>query len=97
MKEWQEEKVEEVGELMHHRDECEWVQRREEGEKTEDWKMKISCKNSHMGFRGSKFKSLFYDMPLKQDTVQDMADWERNVSAEDACGLSQMTIGCTGS
>lgn len=36
MKEWQEEKVEEVGELMHHRDGCEWVQRREEGEKTED-------------------------------------------------------------
>lgn len=42
MKEWQEEKWEEGG-IMYHRDKCEWVQRREEGEKREDWTMKISC------------------------------------------------------
>lgn len=41
------------GGIMHHGDECEWVQRREEGKKREDRKMKISCKNSHWvrGFR----------------------------------------------
>ena len=59
---------------MHRGDECEWVQRREEGQRREDWKMKISCKNSHKWFMGSGVKSLFYGISLTQDAVQDMAD-----------------------
>lgn len=59
------------GGITHRRDECEWVQRREE---REDRKMKISCKSSHTGFVGSGFRSLFCGASLTQDTAQDTAD-----------------------
>lgn len=80
---------------MHHRDECEWVQRREEGEKIEDWKMKISCENSHTGFMGSEFKSLFYGSSLTQDTVQDAADLGTAKYVCRGCVLSQTTLSRT--
>lgn len=44
------------------------------GKKETRLKDEISCKNSHTGFMGSGFRSLFYSMSLTQDTVQDMAD-----------------------
>lgn len=35
LREWQDEKVEEVG-IIHHGDKCEWVRRRKEGRGTKD-------------------------------------------------------------
>lgn len=57
------------GEIMHRRDECGF--RGGKQEETEDLKMKISCKISHMGLRwGSEF-----NLRLTQDAEQDMADF----------------------
>lgn len=59
---------------MHHWDKLSGFRGGKREKKRQDWKMKISCKNSHTGFMGSGFKSLFYGMSLAQDTEQDMAD-----------------------